>query len=68
MSACNFNIPFSVDPEVVLEKAKRAVEKQSGNFTGDTNSGNFDVSFFGQKVAGTYTVNGAELNLSLIHI
>lgn len=63
MSACNFNIPFSGDPEVILEKAKHAVEKQSGNFTGDTNSGSFDVSFFGQSVAGSYTVSGSELNI-----
>lgn len=63
MSECNFIIPFTGEATIVLEKAKRAVEKQSGNFTGDTNQGNFDVSLFGQAIVGTYTVSGNDLNI-----
>jgi hypothetical protein len=63
MSECNFIIPFTGEATIVLEKAKRAVEKQSGNFTGDTNQGNFDVSLFGQAIIGTYTVSGNDLNI-----
>ena len=63
MSACTFIIPFSGEPELVLDKAKKAVEKQSGSFTGDTNQGNFNVSFFGQEIIGGYTVTGNDLNI-----
>ncbi len=63
MAACNFTLPFSGDAETVLDKAKKAVEKQSGSFTGDTSMGNFSVSFFGQEIIGTYTVAGSDLNI-----
>ncbi|RYF87161.1 MAG: hypothetical protein EOO03_10930 [Chitinophagaceae bacterium] len=63
MAACNFTIPFTGDAEAVLGKAQRAVEKQSGSFTGDTNAGNFSVAFFGQEIVGTYTVAGSDLNI-----
>ena len=63
MSDCNFNIPFSVDPETVLAKARKAVESQGGNFSGDQGSGTFDVSVFGNLIAGSYTVTGNELNI-----
>jgi len=63
MAACNFSIPFSGEAEAVLNKAKAAVEKQSGSFTGDTSQGNFNVSFFGQEIVGTYTVEGNSMNI-----
>ena len=63
MAACTFTIPFNGSSEAVLEKAKKAVEKQSGTFTGDTNQGNFSVSFFGQEIIGGYTVAGNDLNI-----
>jgi hypothetical protein len=63
MAACTFTIPFVGDTSIVLDKAKIAVEKQSGSFTGDTNNGNFQVSFFGQEIVGGYTVAGNELNI-----
>lgn len=63
MAACTFTIPFSGSPDIVLEKAKKAVEKQSGTFTGDTTQGNFSVSFFGQEITGAYTVSGSDLNI-----
>ncbi len=63
MAACNFTIPFSGDTETVLAKAKSAVEKQSGSFTGDAEKGNFEVSFFGQEIVGSYTVAGNNLEI-----
>lgn len=56
MSACNFSIPFTGDAESVLRKAKSAVESQGGRFEGDLSAGNFDVSVFGNTIAGSYTV------------
>ncbi len=63
MSACNFIIPFSGNAADTLNKAKNAVEKQTGHFTGDTEQGQFDVSFFGQEIRGSYTVTGNDLNI-----
>ena len=63
--SCNFSIPFSKPVDEILAKAKKTVESQSGNFTGDTNSGNFNVSVFGNTVVGAYTVNGNELNIDI---
>lgn len=63
MADCNFKIPFSGDPSLVLGKARAAVESQGGNFSGDEISGVFDVSVFGNKIAGSYNVTGELLNL-----
>ncbi|MCW3074778.1 MAG: hypothetical protein JWP69_1847 [Flaviaesturariibacter sp.] len=63
MAACNFSIPFSGEATSVLAKAKAAVQKQGGNFEGDTNSGNFSVNVFGNTVAGSYTVVNSNLDI-----
>ena len=63
MAACNFTIPFSGDPQDVLRKAQSAVQQQGGTFTGDNNSGRFDVSVFGNTIKGSYTVQGQSLEI-----
>ena len=65
MSACNFTIPFTKSVTEILEKAKKTVEFQGGNFTGDENKGNFDVSIFGNTVVGSYAVDGQSLNIDI---
>lgn len=65
MSACNFNIEFTKSVAEILEKAKKTVEAQGGNFTGDESAGNFDVSIFGNTVVGSYSVNGNSLNIDI---
>jgi hypothetical protein len=62
MSKCNFSIPFSGSPEDVFNKAKAAVEKQGGNFSGDSSGGNFSINVFG-AITGSYTVEGNQLNI-----
>ena len=61
--SCNFKIPFSGPAEKVLTKAKSTVQSQGGNFSGDTNAGDFDVTVFGNTIKGVYTVAGEELNI-----
>lgn len=61
--SCNFKIPFSGPAEEVLTKAKSTVQSQGGNFSGDTNAGEFDVTVFGNTIKGAYTVAGTELNI-----
>lgn len=63
MSGCNFSIPFEGAADRIVGKARYAVESQGGNFTGDTSTGNFDVSMFGNHMAGSYNVNGQVLNI-----
>ncbi|RYZ58479.1 MAG: hypothetical protein EOO14_09685 [Chitinophagaceae bacterium] len=63
--ACDFSIPFTGSPEEVLAKAKTTVEGQGGNFNGDTNSGDFTVSVFGNKIVGNYSVSGNTLNIAI---
>jgi len=64
MSKCNFSIPFSGDPDQVLSRAKAAVEKQGGSFSGDANGGTFSINVFG-NISGSYTVSGNQLNIAI---
>lgn len=63
--ACDFTIPFTGNPEQILAKAKSTVESQGGNFSGNVNSGEFNVSVFGNKIVGNYTVEGQMLAISI---
>jgi len=63
MSTCNFSIPFSGEAETILKKAKAAVEGQDGNFNGDINSGNFEVTVLSNTIKANYNVSGQSFNL-----
>jgi hypothetical protein len=65
MSECTFSIPFQGNSTEVLNKAKSAVEKQGGQFSGDDYSGNFDVSVFGNSIAGSYEVAEQQLHITI---
>lgn len=62
MSKCNFSIPFTGSPEQVIGRAKGAVEKQGGNFSGDASGGSFSINVFG-TISGSYTVSDNQLNI-----
>jgi hypothetical protein len=62
MSKCDFNIPFSGSAEDVFSKAKAAVERQGGLFSGDAVNGSFSINVFG-TISGSYTVSGNQLNI-----
>lgn len=53
---------FSGSAEEVYSKAKKAVEKQGGSFSGDAGSGNFSINVFG-TISGRYSVSGNQLNI-----
>jgi hypothetical protein len=63
MAACNFKIPFTGSSEEVFRKAQKAVQSQNGNFTGDNNNGEFEVTVFGNTIAGAYTFVGNEMDV-----
>jgi hypothetical protein len=64
MSKCNFSISFSGTPADVYNKAKSAVEKQGGSFSGDMNGGSFRLNVFG-AISGSYTVAGQQLQITI---
>ena len=64
MAACNFSIGFEGSPATIFNKAKAAVEKQGGTFTGDEASGSFSIQVFG-TISGTYTVSGQQLQIEI---
>lgn len=63
--SCNFTIPFSRPLNDMVDKARRVVEEQGGQFTGDDQSGQFHVSIMGNTVAGSYRVEGQELQIEI---
>jgi hypothetical protein len=63
MSDCKISIPFNVSAEAILARAKAAIEHQNGVLTGDENSGEFEVTVFGNTIKGNYSVTGKILNL-----
>ena len=62
MSKCNFTIPISGEPEQILNRAKAAIEKQGGTFSGDANGGMFSINVFG-NISGSFSVSGNQLNV-----
>lgn len=64
MAKCNFSIDFTGSAQDVFNRAKAAVEKQGGSFTGDSSGGNFSINVFG-TISGTYTVSGQQLQISI---
>ena len=63
MSDCKVSIPFTVTAEAILARAKAAIEQQNGVLTGDENSGEFEVTVFGNTIKGNYSVTGNILDL-----
>ncbi len=62
--SCSFKIPFSGSAQQVLNVAKSAVESQGGNFSGDENGGEFQISVMG-TIKGSYTLIGNELQINI---
>ncbi|MGZ3847864.1 MAG: hypothetical protein ACXVMS_15480 [Flavisolibacter sp.] len=62
MATCNFSIPFTGLAEDIVGKARKAVEKQGGQFQGDSNSGQFSIKVFG-NITGRYSIIGQELQV-----
>ncbi len=63
MSECNFSIPITGDSSETFNRARTAVEKQGGNFSGNEQSGQFDVTVMNNTIAGSYTANGMNLDI-----
>jgi hypothetical protein len=64
--ACEFSILFNGAPDAVLAKARSAIQGQGGTFTGDSNSGAFDVTVLGNTINGSYIVSGQTLQIRIL--
>lgn len=66
MAQCNFSIPFQIPAIDVADKARHAIVNAGGNFQGDSNTGDFDVSTPLGAIRGSYSIQGSEIHV-VIH-
>lgn len=64
MAKCNFSIDFPGSAEEIFNKARAAVERQGGTFSGDAVQGSFSIQVFG-TITGSYQVIGQQLNIAI---
>lgn len=63
---CNFSLDMSnSDPQELINKAQRAINGAGGNFMGDATCGSFDLSTPLGSVAGSYTVQNAQMIMNI---
>jgi hypothetical protein len=66
MSSCDpFSITFQGTAEDFLAKAQKAIAKVNGTFNGTTTSGSFDINSPIGQVAGSYTIAGQDLTITV---
>ncbi len=64
MASCNFIIPFTAPPQVILSRVKEEVEKNKGSFSGNDTEGGFTINIFG-SLTGNYYIRGQELHINI---
>jgi hypothetical protein len=65
MAQCNFSIQFSATAGEVADKARNAIVNAGGNFQGNADSGNFDVSTPLGAIRGKYTIQQPVIHVSI---
>lgn len=65
MADCNFSIGFTGSAADMVAKIRSQIEKQGGTFNGDDTSGSFSVKVMGSTIAGSYTISGSEINVTI---
>jgi hypothetical protein len=65
MPKCKFSIPFSGDPETLIERANDAISAAKGNFSGDTGAGFFRLSTPIGRVSGTYNISESAIHIEI---
>ncbi len=63
---CRFSIPFSGDPESLLKRARREIERAGGAFDGGSAQGSFQAKTPLGSIHGSYEVTGQEISLAII--
>jgi len=62
---CQFSLPFSGDPQGLLQRAKSEIERSGGIFSGDDQQGNFRAKTPIGSIEGVYQINGEEIALNI---
>lgn len=65
MADCNFSIEFRGSASDIVAKVQQQFQKQGGKFEGDDTVGSFSVSVLGSNIAGSYTITGSQLNVTI---
>lgn len=65
MAKCDFSIDFTGGSDVLIGRARDAINNAGGMFNGDPQSGNFSLSTPIGKIAGDYQVNGQTIAFSI---
>ena len=61
--ACNFSFDLNESAEAIVAKAKDAIGKAGGTFTGDDTSGDFVLSNFAGKIVGSYILSPTKFDI-----
>lgn len=62
---CQFSIPFSGEPESLMKRARREIERAGGAFDGDAAQGSFRAKTPIGSIHGSYQVAGQEIALAI---
>jgi len=65
MAKCSFSIEFSSDPESLVQQANTGITNANGKFSGDVNSGSFNISTPLGNIEGSYVINNFVITVSV---
>jgi hypothetical protein len=65
MADCNFSIGFTGSAAGMVAKVQSQIERQGGSFNGNDGAGSFNVKVLGSTIAGSYTIAGSQINVSI---
>jgi hypothetical protein len=60
---CQFTISFTGDPESLTTRAKQAIEKSGGTFTGNLSQGEFRAKTAIGSIQGSYHLDGQQISI-----
>ena len=62
---CQFSLPFSGEPQSLLQRAKQSIENMGGVFNGDDSQGNFSTKTPIGSIEGSYQMLEGEIALNI---
>ncbi|WP_437680088.1 hypothetical protein [Sorangium sp. So ce131] len=65
MAKHSFSVPFSGSSQDIVAKAKEAIEKAGGQFSGSEGNGNFSVPTPAGTVKGTYAIAAQSFSVDI---